>query len=101
MSITQIPLRDPDKPQPPPLRVPESDLYDRERWESAYRDMHASPTLLIELHDDLSHSRQRKAFWLSVVVHLALVVLILNSPSYERWMFRRGVLMMSPNDSLR
>ncbi|PYY10302.1 MAG: hypothetical protein DMG69_07065 [Acidobacteria bacterium] len=101
MSITQIPLRDPDKPQPPPLRVPESDLYDRERWESAYRDLHASPTLLIQLQDDLSRSRMREAFWISVVVHLALVVLILNSPRFERWMFRRGVLMVSPNNSLR
>src|SRR5438270_4901839 len=101
MSITQIPLRDPDKPQSPPLRVPESDLYGRERWESAYRDLHASPTLLIQLQDDLSRSRMREAFWISVVVHLALVVLILNSPRFERWMFRRGVLMVSPNNSLR
>jgi TonB family protein len=101
MSITQIPLRDPDKPQPRPLRVLEGDLYDRERWESAYRDLHASPTLLIQLQDDLSRSRMREAFWISVVVHLTLVVVIFNSPRFERWMFRRGVLMVSPNNSLR
>ena len=102
MPIIQIPLRDPDKRQPaPPLRVPESDLYDGERWESAYRDLHASPTLLIQLQDDLSRSRMREAFWISVVVHLIMVVLVINSPRFERWMFRRGVLMVSPNNRLR
>ena len=101
MPIIQIPLRDPDKPQARPLRVPESDLYDRERWESAYRNLHASPTLLIQLQDDLSRSRMREAFWISVVVHLVLVVLIFNSPRFERWLPRRGVLMVSPNNSLR
>src|SRR5437870_7747244 len=102
MSIIQIPLRDPDKRQSAqPLRVLESDLYEGQRWESAYRDLHASPTLLIQLQDDLSRSRMREAFWISVVVHLIMVVLVINSPRFERWMFRRGVVMVSPNNRLR
>src|SRR5207244_3375441 len=102
MPIIQIPLRDPDKRQPaPPLRVPESDLYDGERWESAYRDLHASPTLLIQLQDDLSRSRQREAFWISVVVHLILVLLVGISPKFEKYFPKRPVMVVSPNDWMR
>ena len=41
--------------------------------------MHDVPALLIQLQDDLSRSRQREAFWISVVVHLAIVILVVNS----------------------
>jgi TonB family protein len=101
MPIIQIPLRDPDKPLPPAPRVSEAELYDGRQWESAYRDLHATPTLLVQLQDDLSRSRMREAFWISVVVHLVIVILLYTSPTFERWMFRRGVLMVSPNNSLR
>jgi outer membrane biosynthesis protein TonB len=100
MSIIQIPLRDPDKPLPPTPRVAEAELFDGQQWESAYRDLHATPTLLVQLQDDLSRSRMREAFWISVVVHLIIVILLYTSPTFERWMFRRGVLMVAPN-SLR
>ena len=46
---------------------------DARRWESAYREMHDVPTLLVQLQDELSRSRKREAFWMSVVVHLVLV----------------------------
>jgi TonB family protein len=54
-------------------------LYDARYWESAYRDIDEAPTLVIQLQDDLTHSRRRESFWISVVVHLLVVLLIVNS----------------------
>ena len=54
-------------------------MYDARYWESAYRDIDEAPTLVIQLQDDLTHSRRREAFWISVVVHLLVVLLIVNS----------------------
>src|SRR5438128_274479 len=101
MPTTEIPPR---SPVPPPHRAPRpdgSDLYDARRWESAYREMHEVPALLVQLQDDLSRSRQREAFWISVVVHLILVILIVNSPKFEKYLPKRAVMMVSPNDLLR
>ncbi|HEY1264588.1 MAG TPA: hypothetical protein VGF06_13765, partial [Terriglobales bacterium] len=54
----------------PPAQLPEGgDLYDAVRWETAYRDLHNTPALLIQLQDDLARSRRREAFWISVVFH--------------------------------
>jgi len=54
-------------------------LYDARYWESAYREIDEAPTLVIQLQDDLAHSRRRESFWISVVVHLLVVLLIVNS----------------------
>ena len=59
------------------------------------------PALLIQLQDDLSRSRLREAFWLSVIFHLMLVILIVNSPKFAGLMPRRAVMVVSPNDMLR
>ena len=47
MSTTQIP---PQVPPPPPLGSGRdaSDLYDAKTWESAYRELHDAPALLIQ-----------------------------------------------------
>src|SRR5271157_5338207 len=81
MPITQIPFQDPvvpaEKPQPEQLG-----LYDSQGWESAYRDLEDDarvPHLLIQLQDDLARSRRREAAWISVIVHLILAILIVNS----------------------
>jgi TonB family protein len=63
--------------------------------------MHDVPALLIQLQDDLSRSRQREAFWISVVVHLAIVILVVNSARLEGLMHRRSVLLISPQDMLK
>jgi TonB family protein len=76
MPATEIP---PGKPLSPPAQLDGSDLYDAERWETAYREMHNVPALLIQLQDDLSQARRREAFWISVVVHLAIMILLVNS----------------------
>ncbi len=63
--------------------------------------MHDVPALLIQLQDDLSRSRQREAFWISVVVHLAIVILVVNSGRLADLMHRRSVILVSPQDLLK
>ena len=63
--------------------------------------MHDVPALLIQLQDDLSRSRQREAFWISVVVHLAIVILAVNSTRLEGLMHKRAVIVVSPEDLMR
>ena len=100
MSTTQIPPRSP-VPPPSSVRSDRGDLYDAQRWESAYRDMHDVPALLIQLQDDLSRSRQREAFWISVVFHMVVVAVILLSPKFDRFLPKRPVMVVGPNDWMR
>ncbi len=100
MSITEIPPRN-RVPTAPPAAPPGGDLYDASGWESAYLEMHDVPALLIQLQDDLSRSRQREAFWISVVVHLAIVILVVNSGRLANLMHRRSVILVSPQDLLK
>jgi TonB family protein len=97
MPATEIPPRNavPLSPRPDG-----GDLYDAHRWESAYREMHDVPSLLIQLQDDLSRSRKREAFWMSVVVHLVLIILIVNSQKFERF-FPHKRLVVGPADWMR
>jgi TonB family protein len=92
MSTTQIPPRPNSTPNPPE----NADLYDARYWESAYRESYEAPTLLIQLQDDLARSRRREAFWISVVVHLIVVLLIVNSDKLMRFMPRSTVVMVHP-----
>src|SRR6478609_3717657 len=100
MSITEIPPRKPVPAAQPPT-APGSDLYDASSWETAYREMHDVPALLIQLQDDLSRSRQREAFWISVCVHLAIIILVVNSARLEGLMHKRSVILISPQDLLK
>lgn len=98
MPITQIPLKDP----PPPPRPDGSDLYEARHWETAYRDFDAErvPHLLIELQDDLARSRVREAAWISIIVHLVLILLIVSEPNLEKWFGKwwphRSIVAVSP-----
>jgi TonB family protein len=99
MSTTQIPPANPT-PSTPPARPPEGgDLYDARYWESAYREMVEAPALIIKLQDDLSEARRREAFWISVVVHLVVVLLIVNSQRLAGFMPRRAVVVVSPESN--
>jgi len=100
MSITEIPPRNPVPASQPP-NPPRSDLYDASSWEAAYSEMHDVPALLIQLQDDLSRSRQREAFWISVCVHLAIIILVVNSARLEGLMHKRSVILISPQDLLK
>jgi TonB family protein len=93
MSTTQIP---PANPAPPVRRPEGGELYDARYWESAYREMHEAPALLIQLQDDLSQARRREAFWISVVVHLIVVLLIVNSQKLAGFLPRQTVVAVSP-----
>ena len=89
MPITQIPFQDPvapaEKPQPEQLG-----LYDAQGWETAYRDLDDDaarvPHLLIQLQDDLARSRRREAAWISVIVHLILLIGIFNIERLEKYL---------------
>jgi TonB family protein len=93
MSTTQTP---PPNPAVPARRPEGGDLYDARYWESAYRELNDAPALLVQLQDDLSRSRRREAFWISVVVHMVVVLLIVNSPKFGRFLPRSTVGVMSP-----
>jgi TonB family protein len=71
-------------------------LYDARYWESAYREIVEAPALIIKLQDDLSEARRREAFWISVVVHLIVVLLIVNSQKLAGFLPRQTVVAVSP-----
>lgn len=79
MPVTQIPSRDPSPPPAEP--VEHRELSEAQHWETAYRGFNPDdvPHLLIQLQDDLSRARKREALWLSVILHLMVVILLWNS----------------------
>ncbi len=96
MPTTEIPPKRPLPPVPPQLEG--GDMYDAQRWEHVYREMHTVPELLIQLQDDLSRARRREAFWISVITHLMIAILLWNSPKFERLFPQRRVIIAKPSD---
>ena len=94
MPTTETPPR--RTPSFPPPRPDASDLLDASRWESAYRELHSAPALILQLQDDLSRSRQREAFWISVVVHFIVIVLVLNADKLAKYLPKQTVIPVSP-----
>lgn len=93
MSITPTTPRDPGT-----ASAQESPgLYDARNWETAYRhfDEDAVPALLLHLQDDLTRARRREAAWLSVIVHLLVIILFVNQPRLENF-YRRVFLHQQP-----
>ena len=94
MPITQIPFQDPvappERPQPEQLG-----LYDREDWETAYRDLDERvPHLLIQLQDDLTRSRRREAAWISIIAHLLVFIMLWNFDLIEKYVpWHRAVVV--------
>ena len=62
-------------------------------------DAELTPHLLIQLEDDLERSRMREAFWISVVVHLMVVLFLVFSPKIFPGI--KGVVLISPEDLMR
>lgn len=94
MPITQIPT---DPASSTPSTPAEGGGANEPRyWESAYRDITEAPTVVLQLQDDLSRSRRREAFWLSVVVHLVVVLLIVNSDRLARLLPRHTTIAAVP-----
>jgi outer membrane biosynthesis protein TonB len=84
MPVTQIPSRDPlpgESLTPASDQPEQRDLFEAQHWETAYRGFNPDdvPHLLIQLQDDLSRARKREALWLSVILHLFVVILLWNS----------------------
>jgi outer membrane biosynthesis protein TonB len=94
MPLIQIPLQDPPPAEP---IAEQGDLFASNAWESAYRETHDFPTLLIQARDELSRSRKREAFWMSVVFHIVAILLILNAPKLEKYLPHRAVMLVSPS----
>jgi hypothetical protein len=92
MSITPTTPRDPLPPPTAPAHEAPG-LYDASTWETAYRhfDEDAVPQLLLHLQDDLTRARRREAAWLSVIVHLLVIILFVNQPKIEGF-YRRVFL---------
>jgi TonB family protein len=102
MSIAQIPPGS-STPSRPPVSPEGGDLYDAQHWEVAYRnfDLHSFPHLLIQLQDDLARSRRREAVWISVVIHLALVILVVNSQRLLELIPGHAVVLVAPAQSMK
>src|SRR5689334_14078914 len=102
MSTTQIPPEHPVE-RPRPGTTGGAELYDAENWESAYRefDIDSVPHLLVQLQDDLERARKREALWMSLVIHLLVVIAFVNSDRLGQLLVRRPVMMVSPNDLMR
>src|SRR5271155_5279239 len=98
MPVTQIPSRDPVTPPAEPAE--QRDLFAAEHWETAYRGFNPDdvPHLLIQLQDDLSRARKREALWLSIIIHLMVVILLWNSEKLmELWPHRPVELTIRTN----
>ena len=92
MPLIQIPLQAP----PPVEPVPEQgDLFASNAWETAYRETHDFPTLLIQARDELAKSRKREAFWMSVVIHIILILFIVNADKLAKYLPHRAVMLVN------
>jgi TonB family protein len=98
MPTTQIPPADPTSSESP-SPVGGGKAYEPRYWESAYRDITEAPTVILQLQDDLSRSRRREAFWLSVVVHMVVILLIVNSNRLAQLMPRHTTVVAVPLSS--
>ena len=101
MAVTQIPPSNPLTPAAPPHE--QRDLFEAQHWETAYRGFNpdAVPHLLIQLQDDLSRARKREAIWLSVILHLFVVILLWNSDRLMALMPHRTLVLAVPANVAR
>src|SRR4029077_10636776 len=94
----QDPVAPPEKPQPEQLG-----LYDAKDWETAYRaldDDARVPHLLIQLQDDLARSRRREAAWISIIVHLILIVTLAKLDMFEKYLpWHSAVVVKKPSNA--
>src|ERR1700675_2931 len=101
MPVTQIPPRDPLTPLAE--QTEQRDLFEAQHWETAYRSFNPDdvPHLLIQLQDDLSRARKREAIWLSVILHLFVVILLWNSDKLMALMPHRTLVLAIPANVAR
>jgi len=63
-------------------------------------DIDFTHVMVSQLKDDLSRSRLREAFWMSVVAHMTVVILIIMAPKYLPG-YQKGVALISAADLMR
>src|SRR5437879_8593343 len=86
MASTEIPTVTPTGPEPD-----EDALQNMSEFE-----LHEAPVVLLGLQDARARARLREALWLSLIVHLFVIIMIATSP---HWAFpARGVIVMNPNN---
>ncbi len=86
----------PDTPTPlPPKEEGQFALWARAELDES--DL--TPHILIQLEDDIERARMREAFWISVVVHMALVIFLFMTP--QMFPGIKGVALLSPADIMR
>jgi TonB family protein len=102
MSIFKVPIQEPESP-PKPREPEQLGLYDAGEWESAYRDLHTVPHLLIQLQDDLTRSRRREALWLSILTHVVVLFILLygGDVDWGRFFPHHSVIALAPKDEDR
>jgi TonB family protein len=98
MSTTQIPPANPAPPEQSSTRPLAGDLYDAQHWVGAYTGSYGASTILVQLQDELTHSGKREAFWISVVVHLLIVMVFVNLDRIGGWIPHRPAIVMNLND---
>src|SRR5215510_12464483 len=76
--------------------IPSSDEKLQERPEPSIHELHL---LLEEMEDERSRSRWREAIWISVVLHLLVIISFLLAPK----IFPRGehIVLLSPADQMK
>jgi outer membrane biosynthesis protein TonB len=86
---------------PPNTPTPASSPEDRQGavWGGPDAPLDLTPHLLLQLEDDLERSRMREAFWISVVVHMAVVIFLFMSPKIFPGI--KGIVLISPEDLMR
>ena len=87
-------------PPDTPPSSPSSEDSQTALWEATQGgELDLTPHQLLQLEDDLERSRMREAFWISVVVHLMVVILLALSPKIFPMM--RGGVVATPEDMMR
>src|SRR5262249_13857751 len=76
--------------------IPSSDEKLQERPEPSIHELHL---LLEEMEDERSRSRWREAIWISVVLHLLLIISFLLAPKI--FPQRENIVLLSPADQMK
>jgi outer membrane biosynthesis protein TonB len=81
-TLTGEPVNGDQRGTPAADQSEQRDLFEAQHWETAYRGFNPDdvPHLLIQLQDDLSRARKREALWLSVILHLFVIILLWDLP---------------------
>src|SRR6516164_4360134 len=71
----------------------------RPKWDTSVEPEFLTPHLLLQLEDDLERSRMREAAWISVAVHLFVVLMLVNTT--KLFPSLRGPIIASPADLMK